>query len=369
MINRIKALIIKELLAVWQDKKSRFVLVAAPLIQLFIFAFAATLDVTNVSIAILNRDTGKLSYELVQRFKGSPYFKEVKYITNIDEIRENIDMQKSMVVLHIDDIFSKNLLEGKSSDVQLVLDGRKSNTAQIVQGYAIQIIDQYNHDLQQKRNLPTTSTVVIPRNWFNPNLIYTWFNVPGLVAILTMFTSLLVTALSVAREREMGTFDQLLVSPLNPREILVGKTVPGIIIGMIEASVILVAAIFVFRIPFHGSLLVLYFAMFVFVLSVVGIGLFLSALCQTQQQALLVVYVFMTASITLSGFATPVDNMPIWLQKCTVANPIKYFLIIVRGVFLKGMPFGVVLKNLVPIVINTMIVLPLAGNFFKKRLG
>lgn len=368
MLKRIYSLIIKEFLAVWQDKKSRFILIVPPLLQLFIFAFAATLDVTNISMAILNNDEGKESYELVQRFQGSPYFKRIKYLKHFNEIQYEMDMQKVMMVLHIDSKFSKEILSKKHPNVQIILDGRKSNTAQIIQGYASRIIEQYNNDLANKMDLPTPSSVLITRSWFNPNVIYIWFTVPGLVAILTMFTSLLVTSLSVARERELGTFDQLLVSPLRPIEILIGKTIPGIVIGMLEGSVMLFAAVFIFGIPFTGSLLALYLSMFIFICSIVGIGLFLSSLCKTQQQALLAVYVFMSTAVILSGFATPVDNMPIWLQKITSINPLRYFLIITRGIFLKALPFRYVLLNLYPIAITAVLNLFVANWFFKKRL-
>jgi ABC-2 type transport system permease protein len=315
----------------------------------------------------LNRDNGKLSYELTQRFQGSSYFSNIKYLKNVDQIKKAIDMQEAIVVLHIDDLFSRNLLEGKTGEVQLILDGRRSNSAQIVQGYALKIIQQYNEEIARKEKLPVSSTILIPRNWFNPNLIYTWFNIPGLVAILTMTTALLVTSLSIARERELGTFDQLLVSPLRPIDILIGKTIPGIIIGIIEGCGILLAGVFVFQIPFTGSILLLFLSMLIFVSSIVGIGLFLSSLCKTQQQALLAVFVFISVSVILSGFATPIDNMPIWLQKVTIANPLRFFIVITRGLFLKAMPCKLVLLNLIPIFIVAVINLFVANWFLKRR--
>lgn len=368
MLKGIYSLIIKEFLAVWQDKKSRLILIWPPLIQLFIFAFAATLDVTNVSIAVLNRDEGKVSYELCQRFQGSPYMTKIKYIHDIQELQKEIELQRSIIGIHMDSEFSKNILSGKPGQLQIILDGRRSNSAQIVQGYAMSIIQQYNYDLAQQLNYVTPSSHIIPRNWFNPNLIYTWFTVPGLVAILTMSTALLVTSLSVAREREMGTFDQLLVSPLRPIDILIGKTIPGVVIGMIEGSLILVAAIFAFDIPFTGSLIALYVSMTIFVFSIVGVGLFLSSICKTQQQALLAVFVFISTSVILSGFATPIDNMPLWLQKVTSINPLRFFLVIIRGIFLKNMSLRLIASNLVPIILMAFVNLSVASWFFKKRL-
>jgi ABC-2 type transport system permease protein len=368
MFRRIYALVIKEFLAVWQDKKSRYVLIGPPLIQLIIFSFAATLDVTNASIGILNRDSGKLSFELIQRFIGAPVIKHVKYLQSEDEIKTVMDNQEVMMVIHIDAQFSRNLLAQMPANVQLILDGRKSNTTQILEGYAENIIEQYNQDLSTQFNYPQPTTVLVPRNWFNPNLIYQWFIAPALIGILTMLVSLLLTSMSIAREKELGTFEQLLVSPLQPMDILTGKAIPAIVLGMGEGSIILAAAVFVFQIPFTGSLAALYLAMFVFVCSIVGIGLFLSALSKTQQQALLAVLVFMSPAVILSGFATPIENMPVWMQKLTLFNPLSYFLIIVRGVFLKELPFSQVFQNVYPIALIALFTLSTSTLFFRKRL-
>jgi ABC-2 type transport system permease protein len=368
MYRRVLALIRKEFLAILQDNKSRLVLIAPPIIQLFIFAFAATLDVLNVSIGILNRDSGKPAYELTQRFQGSPIFTNVIYLKSEKEIQELIDTQKVMMVLHIDEEFSRRILSNDTTEVQLILDGRKSNSSQIVQGYAYQIIEQFNYDINQQLNLPLPTTKLVPRNWFNPNLIYSWFTVPGLVCILTMMISLVLTALSIARERELGTFEQLLVSPLRPIDILIGKTIPAIVLGMLEGTLILIAAIFAFQIPFTGSLLALYLAMIIFVCSIVGIGIFLSSISKTQQQALLAVFVFMSPAVILSGFATPIENMPIFVQHCTLINPLRYFLVIVRGIFLKDLPLSLVLQNTYPIAIIAFFTLTASIWFFRRRL-
>jgi ABC-2 type transport system permease protein len=368
MFKRVYPLIIKEFIAVWQDKKSRIMLILPPMIQLFIFAFSATLEVKNISIGVLNRDYGKESYELIRRFQGSSYFKKIHYLNSPDQIKDIIDNQKAIMVIHIDEQFSRNLLEGKPAETQIILDGRKSNTAQIVLGYASKIIYQYNVERAQKGGVIFPKSVIIPRNWFNTNLTYTWFTVPGLVALLTMTTALLVTSLTIARERELGTFDQLLVSPLNSFDILLGKAVPGIIIGMGEGIAILLFAIFAFEVPFTGSFLALFLALFIFVCSIIGVGLFLSSLCSTQQQALLAVFVFLANSVTLSGFATPVENMPMWLQKVTYINPLRFMLVIARGSFLKELPIKDIITNLYPIVIVAIFNLSLAGWFFRKKL-
>lgn len=367
MLRRILTLIHKEILAVWSDKKSRTVLIVPPLVQLFIFAFAATLDVKNVPIGILNRDNGKESVELAQRFHGSPTFSNIVYLHSVEEIEPFIDNQKGAMVLSIDQEFSKNLNAKKTANVQIILDGRKSNTAQIIAGYASLILEQFNRDFAAHIDLPQQRAALFPRFWFNPNIIYYWYNVPSLAGILTMLVGLIVTALSVARERELGTFDQLLVSPLLPIEILIGKTVPAIVIGMAEGTIIILAGIFFFQIPFTGSLFALYLSMFVFISSVVGVGLFISSLSQTQQQAILGAFVFMSPSVLLSGFATPIENMPVWLQTLTYANPLRYFLVVAKGSFLKAMPWSIVFENTWPMAIIALFTLSGATWFFRKK--
>lgn len=362
------SLIIKEILAVWRDKRSRMVLVIPPMVQLLVFSFAATLEVKNVPIGILNYDSGRQSIEVIERLAGSPTFSRILYLHSVEEIKDFIDQQKGVLVVHFDEAFSRRLQAERQAAIQLILDGRRSNTAQIVLGYISTIVDQFNREYTSQIGLQPQPTQLIPRNWFNPNLLYYWFNVPSLCGILTMLVGLIVTALSVAREREMGTFDQLLVSPLEPYQILIGKTVPAILIGMAEGTVILLAAIFLFKIPFTGSLPFFYLSMFVFICSVIGVGLFISSLSATQQQAILGTFVFMTPAISLSGFATPIDNMPDWLQPMTYANPLRYFLVIARGVFLKSMTPEIILSNTWPMAIIAFFTLTGASWFFRKRL-
>jgi ABC-2 type transport system permease protein len=367
-MGRIRALIIKEFWAIWVDKKSRTVLLIPPIVQLLVFAFAATLEVKNVSLAILNRDSGSQSFELIQRFYGSPTFYQILNVNNEYELASAIDEQKALVAVHFDEQFSRNILAGKSGIVQVILDGRKSNAALIVQGYIFQIIQQFNKDVSKKMQRLDSTSILVTRNWFNPNLNYLWFTVPNLCGVLTMGVTLIITALSVARERELGTFDQVLVSPLQPHEILIGKALPAVVIGMFEGSLILFMAKFVFQIPFHGFLPLLYGGMFIFICAIIGIGLFLSSLCKTQQQAILCGFLVMSPSVILSGFATPIENMPPWLQTLTLANPLRYFLIIIKGVMLKNMPSVAVFSYTWPMAIIAIFNLVGATWFFRRRL-
>ena len=368
MLERILTLIYKEILAIWRDKKSRAVLIFPPLFQLLIFSFAGTLDVNNVSIGILNRDQGAESFELLQRFHGSPTFNKIIYLQSVKDIARVIDNQQVVMVIHIDAQFSRNLRAEKPADIQIILDGRKSNTAQIILGYALRIVDRFNQDFAARVNFVQQRTELFHRNWFNPNLIYYWFNVPNLSGILTMLIGFTVTALSVARERELGTFDQLLVSPLQPLEILIGKTIPALIIALIEGTIIISAAIFIFRIPFTGSFLLLYGSLFVLICSIIGAGLFISTISKTQQQAILGSFVFMTPAVLLSGYATPIENMPLWLQQVTIFNPLRYYLVIVKGLFLKDMPGYIVFENVWPMAAIACCTLIGAAWFFRRRL-
>lgn len=368
MWHRIYSLILKELIGVWRDPKTRISLIMPPFIQLFIFTFAATLDVKNVHIGILNRDNGKEGFELIQRFCGSPTFTHIYYLQAVEEIAPFIDEQKGVMVLSIDQRFSRDLNAGKKAEVQLIMDGRKSNTTQIVAGYAGAIINQFAEDFAVKLEVKEQNARLFPRYWFNPNLLYYWYNIPSLVATLSMLTCLIVTSISVARERELGTFDQLLVSPLLPIEVLIGKIIPGIIVGTLEGFLLLFFGVFIFRVPFTGSLLLFVLSLLVFISSIGGVGLFISSLCSTQQQAMLGTFVVMVPSVMLSGFATPIENMPEWLQPFTYGIPLKYMLIISKGIFLKDIDVLIVLHNLWPLVIIALFTLTAAGWFFRRRL-
>ncbi len=368
MFHRIRALIYKEFLAILRDKKSRIVLIVPPIMQLFVFAFAATLDVTHVSMGIVNLDSGKQAYELVQRFRGSPTITDITFLPSETAIKDFIDNKRGFMVLSIDEQFSRLVDAKLPATVQLILDGRRSNTTQIVAGYAASIIQQFNNDLKANIGIKEQPVQIEPRNWYNPNLLYYWFNVPSLCGILTMVETIVITAMSIARERELGTFDQVLVSPMSPIEILIGKTIPAVIIAMCAGSLILLVGINLFGVPFTGSLLNLYFGMLIFILSIVGFGLFISSLCSTQQQAMLGSFIFMSPSISLSGYATPIENMPEWLQTFTYIIPLRYFIVITKASFLKAMPFDAVWSNAWPMAIIALFTLSGATWFFKHRL-
>jgi ABC-2 type transport system permease protein len=368
MFARIYALIIKEFLAVLKDPKIRITILLPPVLQLFIFTQAATLDVRNVPVGILNRDSGEKSFELTERFQGTPFFSRIAYLKSEEEIKPFLDEQKGVMVISFDETFSRNLDQKKPSTVQLLLDGRKSNTAQILLEYVSTIIEQYNENISAEAKIKQENTKIFPRFWFNSNLLFTWYNIPCLVATLSMITCLVVVTQSICREKELGTFDQLLVSPLLPLDIVIGKIVPGILIGMFEGTCLLIAGLLVYQIPFTGSILLFFLAQFFFVAAISGVGLFISALSSTQQQGMLGTFFFVVPSILLSGFATPVENMPVWLQPVSDFMPLKYMLIVSKGLFLKAMPFHIVFSNVWPMALIAFFTVTGAGIFFKKRL-
>lgn len=366
--TRLKALIVKELLAVLRDPKSRAILVGPPIVQLLVFSYAATLEVRNVDIMVLNRDSGHWGQELVERIDASPTFRKVAFTTNPAEVRDAIDRQKVIAAVEIGPDFSRNIEAGTSADVQTILDGRRSNASQIVAGYLTQIIATLAAETPAGARAASGSVATIPRNWFNSNLTFQWFMVPNLIASIALLIGLIVTALSIARERELGTFDQLMVSPLRVHEILIGKLLPPMMIGLFHITVYILAAIFVFGVPLRGSLLLLYGSSFFYLASVAGLGLFISALSMTQQQAILGAFLFMVPAMLLSGFATPIENMPDWLQPVTIVNPLRYFLIIVKGVFLKDIPLSEVVRQTMPLCLIAVVTLSAAAWLFRRRL-
>ncbi len=367
MLKRILALIWKELLATMRDRKSRISILLPPIVQLLIFASAATLDVKNVPIGILNRDNGEQAFELVQRFYGAPLFSHIVHLKAVEEIRPFIETQKGVMVVSIDEEFSRKIDQNLPAKVQLILDGRKSNTAQILSGYASNVVQRFNKDFTAKAGIPQENAQIFPRFWYNPNALYPWYNIPSLVSVLTMIACLVVITQSMAREKELGTFDQLLVSPLGIWEIVIGKTVPGLIVGMLEGSFLMLVGILAFQVPFTGSLLLFFLSQFVFVCSISGVGLFISSLCSTQQQAMLGTFVFILPSVLLSGFATPIENMPTWLQPVTHFIPLRYMLVNTKGIFLKAMPADIVLNNIWPMALIALFTLSLVALFLRKR--
>ncbi len=368
MLQRILALIIKEFLALLRDPKSRVVTFVPPLIQLVVFGYAASYDLNHVPFALFDQDRGQAARELVAAFDGSPTLELTRVIHSEEEIAPLLDAREVILVLRIDPRFSETLLTGGSTQVQLLLDGRNSNTAQVALNYASEIVAAFNERWSREQGVSGPPAQLVMRAGFNPNLESSWFFIPGVVGVLTLVVTLVVTALSVAREREHGTFDQLLVTPLRPLEILIGKAAPAFVIGVVEASLVILIAHFWFRVPLIGELTTLYAGIVLFVLAAIGIGLMISSLAETLQQAVLGAFLFMVPAVILSGFATPIANMPEAVQLLTYGDPLRYFLILLRGVFLEGTPLELLLDQLWPLVVIALTTLVSAGWLFRHRI-
>jgi ABC-2 type transport system permease protein len=364
---RIVTLIRKEVLAVFRDPRNRLALIMPPILQLFLFSFTGTLEVKHVRLGIWNEDYGQAANELIQRLSASPNFGRIEFAHSRNDLQQMIDNQRVLLALAILPDFSRKFQEEKSAPIQVIADGRKSNASQIAQGYVIQVVNQFVSEQQPANN--TANVQLIQRNWFNPNLDYIWFTLPSLAVLITLQICLNVTAMSVSREREMGTFDQLLVSPMQPLEIMAGKSIPALILGLVEATIFILITVFIFRIPFHGSVPFLYLSLVVFITAMIGIGLSISSIAVTQQQALLGIMTVMFPALLLSGYAAPIENMPAWLQPITYANPLRYIMVVIKGVFLKDMPPVEILNNTWPMAIIAVFTLSFATWLFRRRLA
>ena len=363
--TRLRAQFIKEVLSILRDPRSRMVVFVPPILQLLVFSFAATLEVRNIDIAVYNQDAGRWSHELLQRLASARFIARVHHVDSQRHLRELIDRGAVIAALAIPVDFSRTIAAGDSGRAQVLVDGRRSNSGQITVAYLSTIAADVGAGVVPDAQAPTP---VVVRHWFNPNLVYRWFIVPGLTGILALFSALLITSLSIARERELGTFDQLLVSPTSTAEIIISKSLPALAIGTLLGLFMISAVIFLFAIPFTGSFVLLLASLVLFILSVVGIGLMISAVSMTQQQAILGAFAIGVPAVLMSGIATPVENMPVVLQWLAQAIPLTHFLVIVEGSFLKSMPAGDILANLWPLAVIALATLTLASVFIRGRL-
>lgn len=367
MFHRLWTLIRKELQSLLREPQTRAILILPVLIQVILFPFAATLEVTNATIAIYDEDNGEHSVELTQRFARASAFTHVLLLKSPQEIRPTIDTQKALLLVRFPADFSRKLDTFQTAPLQLILDGRNSNSAQIAANYLQQIVKNYQQELLEGKPKPNNSELVV-RNWYNSNLDYKWFVVPSLIAMITTIGVMIVTSLSVAREREQGTLDQLLVSPLTTWQIFIGKAVPALIVATFQATIVLAIGIWAYQIPFAGSLALFYFTMVIYGLSLAGFGLLISSLCSTQQQAFIGVFVFMMPAILLSGYVSPVENMPVWLQNLTWINPIRHFTDITKQIYLKDASLDIVWNSLWPLLVITATTGSAAYAMFRRKV-
>ena len=368
-IERIRQMVIKEFIQIFRDKRMKAIVFVIPLLQTMVFGYAVTMDVNNIPTAVYDLDRSYESRELVRRLTASSYFDILYAPGSPAEIRDLLDRSRVTVAIQIDRGFSADLNRHIPTTVQMLVDGTDSNTGIVALDYANRIILKYARDLA-----PTGASLPVridlrQRAWYNPELKSKNYNVPGVIAMVIMLTSLLLTSMAVVREREIGTMEQLMVTPLRPGELILGKTIPFAIIAFFDMVLVTVFGVLVFDIPIHGSLVLLPLSTAIYLLSILGIGLVISTVAKTQQQALMSTFLFYMPAVLLSGFMFPIENMPDIFQYMTYLNPLRYFLIIIRGLFLKGNGIDILWPQMVALLMIGIIVITYSTLRFRKRLG
>jgi ABC-2 type transport system permease protein len=379
---RLKSMLVKEFIQALRNPRMRIILFLPPLIQLMIFGYAANTDIRNISLAVYDLDNSPESRELIEHFSSSGYFRIAAHPRGPRDIRRLIDEGKVSAALQLNPGFARQLRTREGTVAQLIVDGTDSNTASVVMTYAQRIVSEYSRQILVQRitslpNIPDAmkrpfflrgGIDVESRAFFNPNLESRNFYVPGIMAFLIMLVTLLLTCMAIVREREMGTMEQLIVSPIRPFELILGKTIPFALIGYVDVLIVTVVGVFWFEVPIRGSILLLLAATTIYLLSSLGIGLFISTISHTQQQAMMAMFFFFIPAILLSGFVFPIANMPAVVQYLTYADPLRYYLVIIRGIFLKGSGFSVLWPQMLGLAIVGGIVFTISSLRFKKRL-
>jgi ABC-2 type transport system permease protein len=375
MFERARAIFIKEFKQIFRDPRMKTVIFITPLFQIILFGYAANKDINYVPTAIFDRDNTVESRELLRRFTYSKYFVPKKYIYNEPEQDYLLNRGEVISVIHIDRGFGRALNAGKPADIQLSFDGSDSNTAMIVMGYANTIISQYQYDvLRQKAALKGLSANVAnvelrDRAWFNGNLVSTNYYLPGVIATIVTMMSLLLSAMAIVKEKEIGTMEQLIVSPLKPIELIVGKLLPFGIIALIQITLVTLLGVIWFHVPLRGNLIFLLFSTCIYLFTTLGIGLFISTVSATQQEAMMSVFLFYMPTVLLSGFAYPITNMPKLIQWFTVFNPLRYFMVLIRSIFLKGIGIEILWTQLLPLLLMGILVITFSTIRFKRSMG
>jgi len=369
-------MLIKEFIQVFRDKRTRFVLFGPPIIQMMVFGYAATFEIRHVPTVVLDLDHTEQSRELISRFSATPYFDLQQQVTNRQEIVDLLDRGQATVALQIHPGFAENLRKGQTAPLQIVVDGTNSNTALIAVGYVNQIAQGFAQDYQRDRmrRMSPNLAARVPqvtleeRPWYNSDLRSRWFFVPGVIGSLTLVLVTTLTAFAVVREREIGTLEQIMVTPIRPWEFILGKTLPFFLIGLIDVALIATVGTLWFQVPFRGSLLVLVAGAVLFLLCMLGAGLLISTVSSTQQQAMVTAFFFIMPAITFSGFGFPISTMPHWLQVMTYADPLRYFLVVLRGVYLKGVGFDILWPRMASMAALGATLLALSVFRFHKAL-
>ncbi|MGO9057880.1 MAG: ABC transporter permease [Candidatus Binataceae bacterium] len=376
MFARIWQLVVKEFIQVLRDPRARFSLFVPPIIQMIVFGYAATFDVHNVATVVLDRDHSQESRELISRFASSGYFQITEMLTDRAQINDLIDRGNATLAIQILPGFAQDMRKRKDASVQVILDGTNSNTALIALGYINQIAQRYQQDYQRDylNRIAPLGTAMIPevqlqeRPWFNENLEDRMYFVPGTIGTLMMVMVMTLTAFAIVREREIGTLEQIMVTPIRPIELILGKTIPYMMIALTELLIVSLVGVFWFAVPLRGSILILFSGSLLFIAGVLGTGLFISTISSTQQQAMVVSFFFIQPAITLSGFGFPITSMPVVLQWVTFADPLRYYLVVVRGTFLKGIGMDALWPQFLGMAVFATIMLAASAMRFRKTL-
>ena len=362
-------LIRKEALMIFKDKRGRIILVMPILIQSVLFGYVATYDLNRIDYALLDEDRSHASRELARRFDGSGIFRRAATLNNASGIAVALDHKKALLVLHIGPRFERNLNAGQAVPVQVLVDGRNSNVAGTASGYASGIVESFSKERLREAGLAGPRITISSRAWFNPNLETRWNIIAGLLAILSVVQTMVLAGQSVAREKEQGTFDQLLVTPFGPMTIMLGKALPPVLVGIGQSTLVLLIALYWFAIPYAGSYALLYAGLVLFNFAVVGVGLCISALTSTMQQAMLFTFSLLMPMILLSGFATPITSMPEALQYVTLLNPVRYGVEFAQRIYLEGAEFAQMWRIFLPLALMATVSLGAASRLFRSRLG
>ncbi len=382
--RRIREIVRKEIRQTLREPRMRMLLLGPPMIQLIIFGYAVNLDVQHSRLAWMDGDCTPASRELLASFQGSTYFEIVSAPSNEAEAQRLLDRGEAVAVLRVLPGFARRIERGERATVQVLIDGANSNTAAIVSGYIQRTVAAHAARLAGERQRVLLAAgvatgappveVAMPavrlssRVWFNPELESRQFFVPGVVVNIITLVTMMLTALAVVREKELGTIEQLMVTPIRPIELMLGKTLPFAAVGLIQMALVTLAALVIFNVPLRGSPLLLVSCAALFLLTTLGSGLLVSTISGTQQQAMMVSFFFFMPSLMLSGFAFPIRNMPVAVQWLTYLNPVRYFMEVVRGLFLKGVGVGVLWPQMLCMLAFGVAVLWLSAARFHKRL-
>jgi len=369
VLLRLLALVRKELLVVLKDPANRLILVMPVLVQSLVFGYAATYDLSHVPYVLVDMDRSVSSAQLVARLDGTGVFERIAMLDSPAQAAPLVERGQALLVLALPPDFERRVLRGETAHVQAILDGRNSTTAGSAGVYLQAVVESFNADLRQRAGTAAAPSVQVDtRAWYNPNLETRWNFMPALIASLSLLQTLLLTALSVAREREQGTFDQLLVTPLSPVEIMIAKALPPIGIGLVQSTLVMLVTRFWFHVPMAGSLGTLYACLLFFTVAAVGIGLSISAVARNMQQAMLITFVLVMPMMLLSGLSTPVETMPAVLRYATLVNPLRFGIDAVRRVYLEGAGLATIAPDFLPLTVIALVTMPLAAWLFRHRL-